>query len=457
MALYDNKMGYSERLIHSFMCKQLITVKKHELWFEFAGQPLRFSLQEFHAVTGLKCTKEANVDFGKWEGDKGFWSKLLNRGGKISLQSISLKHLQECHKWSHVDRIRLIYLSVIASLLMAQDEKIDISHKYIKLVMDIEKLRMYPWGLESFDALVDLIITSRKKLKNKKSYVLNGFTYAFQIWIMEGIPEFGEMLGKKKNPEFIGPLCGNWGGAAKISYKDITRLEPLFRSHCTLHPCLSACRDQEVLLDAAFMRDNEVTDERVDHMFDLITKRHKWSTSMWDFDESVVTFLQEGGDIVTKMSAEDVADGTNAVTSPDGGESSVTGSKRTRSKIADHGAETRKKKLLCKRAAEAQGSVNEGMKSFFEGLIHSSFTALEEKLEKKIESQVQASFSALEEKMEKKMESEIKASLSALEGKMENKIESEIKLLKEAMEKGNRQSSKGKEPASSKAKVSKIK
>ncbi|KAL0835322.1 hypothetical protein Bca101_087211 [Brassica carinata] len=50
------------------------------------------------------------------------------------------------------------------------------------------------------------------------------------------------------------------------------------------------------------------------------------------------------------------------------------------------------------------------------------------------------------------MESEIKASLSALEGKMEKKIESEIKLFKEAMEKGNGQSSKGKEPTSSKAK-----
>lgn len=222
---------------------------------------------------------------------------------------------------------------------------------------------------------------------------------------------------------------------------------------CTLHPCLSASGDQEVLTDVAFVRDNEVTDERVDHMLDLITKRHKWSTSMWDFDESVVTFLQEGGDIVTKLSAEDVADGINAVTTPAGGESSVTGSKRTRNKIADHGAETRKTKLFCKRASEAQGTLNEGMKSFFEGLIHSSFTALEEKLEKKIESEVQASFSALEEKME----SEIKASLSALEGKMEKKIESEIKLFKEAMEKGNGQSSKGKEPTSSKAKVSKKK
>lgn len=205
------------------MCKQLFIAKKHELWFEFAGRPLRFSLQEFHAVTGLKCSKEVNCDFEKWEDDRGFWSKLLKRRGKISLQSINLQHLKQCHKWSHVDRIRLIYLSVISSVLMAMDEK--------KLVMDFEKLRMYPWGLESFDALVESIITSRIKLKNKTSYVLDGFTYAFQIWIMEAIPDFGEMLGKKKNPEFIGPRCGNWGGAAKISYKHIIQLESLFGSH----------------------------------------------------------------------------------------------------------------------------------------------------------------------------------------------------------------------------------
>ncbi|KAF8105361.1 hypothetical protein N665_0158s0043 [Sinapis alba] len=379
------------------MCKQLFTAKKHELWFEFAGQPLRFSLQEFHAVTGLKCSKEANCDFEKWEDDMGFWSRLLKRRGKISLKSIRLQHLQQCHKWSHVDRFRLIYVTVITSVLMAKDEKIHICHKYIKLVMDIQKLRMYPWGLESYDALVESIITSRKKLKNKTSYVLDGFTYAFQIWIMEAIPDFGKMLGKKIDKEFSGPRCGNWRGAAKISYKHIIQLESLFGSQVTSNY-------EGVLLDVAFLRDDELTDERVDHMLELIIKHHKWTASMWGFDESVVTFLEEDA----------------------GGESSVTGSKRARSKVVDHGAETRKTKLLCKRTAEAQETLNESMKSFLEGLIHSSFTALEEKMDRKITSEFKAS----------------QASISALE--------SEVKLLKEAMEKG--QSSKGKEPANAKAK-----
>ncbi|KAF8104123.1 hypothetical protein N665_0178s0009 [Sinapis alba] len=285
--------------------------------------------KKFHAVTSLKCSKEVNFDFEKWEDD---------------------------------------------IVLMAKDEKINISHKNIKL---------------SYDALVELIITSRKKLKNKTSYLLDGFTYFFQIWIMEAIPDFGEMLGKKKDKEFVGPRCGNWRGAAKISYIKIIQLEPLFGYHCTLYPSISASKYEGVLLDVTFLRNDELTDER-------------------------------DGDIDIELSDEDITDGFDAVkTAPAGGESSVIGLKRARSKVVGHGAETRKTKLF--------------MKSFLEGLIHFSFTALEEKMEKKRESEVQASLSALEEKMGKKMESE-------------------IKLLKEAMERGNGQSSKSKEPANSKAK-----
>ncbi|KAF3511186.1 hypothetical protein F2Q69_00007161 [Brassica cretica] len=45
----------SAKLINSFLCRQLLTVRKYELWFHFATHPLRFSLDEFHQVTGLNC------------------------------------------------------------------------------------------------------------------------------------------------------------------------------------------------------------------------------------------------------------------------------------------------------------------------------------------------------------------------------------------------------------------
>ncbi|ESQ28868.1 hypothetical protein EUTSA_v10019486mg, partial [Eutrema salsugineum] len=73
LSIIENDMGYSGRLIHSFLYKELITDKKHELWFVFAGRPLRFSLQEFHAITGLNTEDDKTCDFSDWVDDGGFW------------------------------------------------------------------------------------------------------------------------------------------------------------------------------------------------------------------------------------------------------------------------------------------------------------------------------------------------------------------------------------------------
>ena len=147
MAIAENNLKFSGKLVDSFLCKQLITSKMHERWFVFARKPLRFSLQEYHAVTGLKISRESSCDVVKWKSDGGFWSELLRTGGKITLQSIKKVHLQEVHSWSRRDRMRLIYLCVIMGVVMGRDEKVNIPHMYIKLVMDLDKLQKYHWDL----------------------------------------------------------------------------------------------------------------------------------------------------------------------------------------------------------------------------------------------------------------------------------------------------------------------
>ena len=83
--------------------------------------------------------------------------------------------------------------------------------KYIKLVMDLENVRKYPWGVASFDLLCESIAKTRDKLKEKTtSYVLDGFSYALQIWAMEAVPKIGKLCGKKLNKGFMnGPRCVN--------------------------------------------------------------------------------------------------------------------------------------------------------------------------------------------------------------------------------------------------------
>uniref|UniRef100_A0A0D3CIU8 Ubiquitin-like protease family profile domain-containing protein n=1 Tax=Brassica oleracea var. oleracea TaxID=109376 RepID=A0A0D3CIU8_BRAOL len=225
MAIAENDLKFSRKLVDSFICRQLITSKLHEKWFVFARTPLRFSLLEYHVVTGLKITRETNSDVVKWKNDGVFWSNLLHTGGKITLQSIRKVHLQEVHTWTRLDKMRLIYLCVIVGVVMGRDEKVSIPHMYIKLVMDFDKVRKFHWGLHSYDFLLSSIEKAMKKLGKKESYIFEGFSYALQIWIMEAIPDFGEILGRRVSDSFKGPRCGNWKGVAKVSYEDIIELE----------------------------------------------------------------------------------------------------------------------------------------------------------------------------------------------------------------------------------------
>ncbi|KAF8086031.1 hypothetical protein N665_0636s0003 [Sinapis alba] len=71
--LHENGLGYSARKIHIFLCRELLTYKMHEIWFVFARRPLRFYLQEFHAVTGFECNISISLkEFDDWKDDGGF-------------------------------------------------------------------------------------------------------------------------------------------------------------------------------------------------------------------------------------------------------------------------------------------------------------------------------------------------------------------------------------------------
>ncbi|KAF8099154.1 hypothetical protein N665_0250s0016 [Sinapis alba] len=144
LALSEKELGFSGTLIHSFLSRQLVTSKLHELWFVFARIPLCFTEQEFHAITGLKFKEEEVLNFDNWKDDMGFWSKLLKRSENISLKMIKKEHLKHVHKWTYVDRVRLIYVCLIAGVLIVKDEKGNIPHAYIKMVMDIDIAYLLP-------------------------------------------------------------------------------------------------------------------------------------------------------------------------------------------------------------------------------------------------------------------------------------------------------------------------
>ncbi|KAF8098738.1 hypothetical protein N665_0259s0009 [Sinapis alba] len=372
LAIVENKLVYSGKNIHSFICKQLKVSKLHELWFVFANRPLRFSMQEFYAVTGLKFREEPELDVNNWKSDKGFWSLVLTKNKKINLLIIRDELLKVCNEWTYVDRVRLVYLCVIHGFVIAKDLRVFIPQEFIRLVMDFEKMRMYPRGLRAYDELIASIFKAREDLHLKNSYVLDGFSYALQIWIMEAIPDIGSMVGKKIKKKMTKVRCRNWKGSGKVSYQDITSLESHFDKG-QLFPFISSTGSLDAIDNAEFFREDEKNDERVGRIVALIGAKQDWRQFTWEV-ETLPPNME-----LSDSEEDDVGEPAVVAEEP-----AVT-TKRGKRKLIDPGAESRKKELLCQWAAEHNSGVSGEMKSFIEGLFTSSFNSFTELVKKDIQ------------------------------------------------------------------------
>ncbi|KAF3593413.1 hypothetical protein DY000_02023288 [Brassica cretica] len=331
--LHENGLGYSARVIHSFLCRELVTFLQHELWFVFARRPLRFSLQEFHAVTGFECDTHISLEeFEEWKYDGGFWSKVLRRkDGTITLFNLWTKDKEAVKKWRNADRIRLVYLAIILCVVLARDEKANIPLKYIAVVMDLDRVRRYPWGVAAYDLLCKSIAKNRSQLKEKTtSYVLDGFSYALQIWAMEAVPKIGKLCGKKLDKGFKdGPRCINWMGAAK-----------------------------------AFRRDDDVEDDRIKVLMEMIKKGHDFTVN----DEASVNV--------------EAAESDDDFQTPKGSKKVGSRSKRGKKRLPDRGMEKRKHKVLASGAKQAP--FNEDMKAFMTQLFEHNFSGIEQRIQKQM-------------------------------------------------------------------------
>uniref|UniRef100_A0A0D3DK94 DUF1985 domain-containing protein n=1 Tax=Brassica oleracea var. oleracea TaxID=109376 RepID=A0A0D3DK94_BRAOL len=330
LAIVENKLIYSGKIIHSFICKQLKVSKHHKLWFLFAKRSLRMI--------------------------RGFWSLVLKQNRKINLFSVRDELLKECKEWTYVDRVRLVYLCIIHGFIMAKDWKVSIPQEYIRLVMDFEKLRMYPWGLRAYDELLASIFRAREDFHLKNSYVLDGFSYAFQIWIMEAVPDIGTMVGKKIKKNITKVRCRNWTGSGKVSYQDISSLESHFDK-----------------------------DERVGRIVALMNAKQDWNQFAWEVE--ALPRNVELSDSEEDVEVEDVTDEPSVVVEEPAvvAEEPVVVAKRGKRKLIDPGVESRKKQLLCQRAAEHNSGVSGDLKTFIEGLFTSSFNSLKELVQKDIQ------------------------------------------------------------------------
>ncbi|KAF8094291.1 hypothetical protein N665_0366s0010 [Sinapis alba] len=159
--------------VHTILIKSIKTVKEHEAWFHFGAQPLRFSIREFHMVTGLKCSGEGEGP--REENERIKWDFLK---GTHTVEDVEnqLRHTSED---ASDERLCLTILLLTKSILLQKSIDTTFPLYYVKKTHDIDVLMTYPWGRDAYELLLRSLKRDVDKNLDKKKYDLHGFPLAF--------------------------------------------------------------------------------------------------------------------------------------------------------------------------------------------------------------------------------------------------------------------------------------
>ncbi|KAG2271396.1 hypothetical protein Bca52824_065951 [Brassica carinata] len=141
-----------------------------------------------------------------------------------------------------------------------------------------------------------------------------------------------------------------------------------------LFSVISVTGNGDVFLDVDYIRKGEVEDERVDLLLERIRNKYDWSSTDWPVLDPEKTKMEEPDCHDRGSEADKSVDHTDVVADEETSSVKIAG--KGKRKFLDEGAETRKKKVMCKRSAEKYLTFGPETKSFIEGLIRTSVTSL---------------------------------------------------------------------------------
>ncbi|KAL1219006.1 hypothetical protein V5N11_028462 [Cardamine amara subsp. amara] len=179
----NGKMMMSAKILHCILTRRLVTRKKKELLFHFGGQPMRFSIGEFHLVTGLNCkewTQEHEEREKKWD-----WGELQDNHSSDDVIELMIK----ARRTSYDERLSLGMLVLIENIYLHRYSAAKYPREYLERASSLEMMMNYPWGIDAYELLLESVDKLTKEKLSKNSYDIHGFPIALHLWILESIPK----------------------------------------------------------------------------------------------------------------------------------------------------------------------------------------------------------------------------------------------------------------------------
>ncbi|CAN7105046.1 unnamed protein product, partial [Brassica rapa subsp. narinosa] len=177
-----DKPSFSGRFARYMMSRQLKVKKKHEVWFRFAGQPIRFSLREFAIVTGLPCgtfPPKSKMKIKETITEKPYWPSLFGKVEVVTVASV-IKMLRRRTVRDRETRIKFACLAILSS--------------HAEAIEDLDDFYSFPWGRLAYEMLMNSIKERDEISLSQNTIAVKGFALALQLVLVEAVPSLTEVV-----------------------------------------------------------------------------------------------------------------------------------------------------------------------------------------------------------------------------------------------------------------------
>ncbi|XP_020871406.1 uncharacterized protein LOC110225773 [Arabidopsis lyrata subsp. lyrata] len=223
--LAELEYTWAAKKVHLFLTNQLKVDNFHEIWSMIDGRPVRFSLNEFAAITGLNYDPFDPSE--KFEADhRELWEAMkvpISEGPKFN----ELRTVMDLSKaWDLKERMMVGRLCLLSVAIHGVHHGSRFPLSSAIRVLDPVSFEKYPWGRVAFECLLKSVKTVDF---NKEGFVIKGCVHALLMWVYESFPGLGEGYGLRR-PILTGIPLLDW----QSTRKDIDLTE-FIKNEKTLH------------------------------------------------------------------------------------------------------------------------------------------------------------------------------------------------------------------------------
>ncbi|KAM3284273.1 hypothetical protein P3S67_023072 [Capsicum chacoense] len=211
-------LKFNGQLVHYLLLRLVKNDKiRHKMWFCINNKPACFGLKEFCLITGLDCSSypsESKMKKVLAKGDDFCFKVTKNKNITVA----NLLHLIRGNKLNEDQNFKCCLLWFLHTMLLTKYSMKVVDTKLIRMVDSLSFFEKYLWGKETFQLTMDYLkkksnLKKQKEVfdeKQKASYALFGFPWAFMIWIYKVFPHLGEFAGKSMDEPLPIPRILRW-------------------------------------------------------------------------------------------------------------------------------------------------------------------------------------------------------------------------------------------------------